>query len=183
MNACNFGSGQNIWVDLSVFSRWGYHDQGIYTGDKGWDAVHKHRGGIRGLTAGHIEANSLQRRNVLPKGNARTGIIHPGFLFLLFVKSADVACGFLNDSGHLPSCKVKSLLDFSVGHTQGIQTAAVNFFSIVYKRCIALGFDGVDDFQNTAADFLILALIALEKCVELVNAFFVCVSFHGILLN
>ena len=95
------------------------------------------------------------------------------------MKSADISCRFFNNSGHFRSYQLKSFLNFGVGNTQGFQAAAVKFFSVVYERRVALGFDGINDFQNPASDFLVLTLVTLEKRIEIVNAFIICVSFHG----
>ena len=65
------------------------HHQLTHARNLGGDRVHQHRGRVRGLAAGHIEPDAIERRDALPEPGAIGFDVFPRLLQLPFMKCPD----------------------------------------------------------------------------------------------
>ena len=70
-----------------------HHDDFAHTGHLGRHGVHQYRAGIGGLATGHVDANAVQRGDLLAQQGAVFVFVAPGMGQLFLVVATDPFCG------------------------------------------------------------------------------------------
>src|SRR3954468_21688536 len=146
-----------------------HHDEAAHTGDLGGNRVHKHGRRIRRLTARHIQAHTLERRDPLAQtGSVALGVL-PGRLRLLFVKGADALMRGLQRFQLLPGHAAGSLAPLFLRNLElreGASAYAVKTLRILEHRGVAAGAHFGDDLAHRSLDPAVLRRLIAREGLE-----------------
>ena len=157
VDAGQAGSGQHQLVVLATWRR-DDHDQLLDTSHLGRNRVHQHRRRIGGLTARHVEADTVERGDHLAEHGAIGLGVGPAFHLLPLVVGPDTAGSGLQCATPVSRQAVQSLLHFGFGqlqvsHRGGRQ--AVELVGVVHNSGIATLLHVGQDVGNSTFDTLI----------------------------
>ena len=168
VHTAQVGGGEHHLVQLPVRRRH-HHDNLGHVGDLGRNRVHQHRRWIRRLAAGHIESDTLKRRDLLAEQRAVGLGIAPGFGSLTLVVGADALGGvrqrlvlFLGERARrLAQAYARNL---KLGHRHGL--AAIELAGIVEQRGVAARAHVVENRAHARLDLGVGGLRARAQLRE-----------------
>ena len=142
-HAADIASGQSCLVDGGLL-RWGHDDRFLYAGYIGQNGSHQNCGRIARFTARHIDADFVQRMDLLVQFPCRRLLPFDAFLV-----DCDVVAGLLQSSAQDRIQAVISFLDDALRHFQFRDVRPIETFCVFEQRSVAFFLNRLDDFHDS----------------------------------
>lgn len=164
----NGRSGQHQRIAFATGRRH-HHDQFLHAGHLGRNGIHEHGTGVGRASAGHVEADAIERRHLLPEPGAVGFSVFPGILLLPLVIQADAVSCF-------GQCVTLRVLQAGIGAVQlfarqfeldhGCAVHAVELAGAVDHGRIAACADVAQDVRHRVLDRVVGAGFECQQHVQ-----------------
>ena len=158
--------GQDVRIDRPIFGRRRKNGDGRDAGDMSRNGVHEDRRRIGRRTAGDVDADALDRRELGSQADAGTERIDPGLFDLPFMISPDIGSCFFQDSHEIRTDDVDGMVDFFRRNKETIEVDAIEAFRIFSDSGVPALFNIGQDRFDSLADAFTFCLVPFSNAAN-----------------